>query len=79
MGISTSLTAVANKFYLYDTTGTGPTLKYGGVDVVGGEFGTWAPIGAVQTANGYDVAGRSLAPTNIRSGAPTATATTSRA
>ena len=76
---STSLTEFANKFYLYDSTGSGPTLKYGGVDVVGGEFGTWAPIGAVQTANGYDVAGRSLAPTNIRSGAPTATATTSRA
>jgi Tryptophan-rich Synechocystis species C-terminal domain len=53
---STSLTEFANKFYLYDSTGSGPTLKYGGVDVVGGEFGTWAPIGAVQTANGYDVA-----------------------
>ena len=53
---STSLTEFANKFYLYDSTGSGPTLKNCGVDVVAGDFGTWAPIGAVQTANGYDVA-----------------------
>ena len=53
---STSLTAVVNHFYLYDSTGTGPTIKYGGIDVVAGQFGTWGPIGAVQTANGYDVA-----------------------
>ena len=56
MGISISLTAVANKFFLYETTGAGPTLKYGGADVVAGEFGAWTPIGAVRTATGYDVA-----------------------
>ena len=33
-----------------------PTLKYNGADVVAGEFGGWVPIGAVQTASGYDVA-----------------------
>jgi len=56
VGISISLTAVANKFFLYDTTGAGPTLKYGGADVVAGEFGAWTPIAAVRTATGYDVA-----------------------
>ena len=53
---ATSLTEVANKFYLYDGSGTGPTLKYAGQDFVAGQFGGWAPIGAVQTANRYDVA-----------------------
>ena len=53
---STSLTAVVNHFYLYDSTGTGPSLKYGGADVVAGQFGAWTPIGAVKTATGYDVA-----------------------
>jgi hypothetical protein len=53
---STSLTEVANRFYLYNTSGTGPTLKYAGADFVTGQFGGWTPIGAVQTANGYDVA-----------------------
>ena len=31
-------------------------LQYGGAVVVAGEFGGWTPIGAVQTASGYDVA-----------------------
>jgi hypothetical protein len=31
-------------------------LKYGGADVVVGQWGGWVPIGAVQTASGYDVA-----------------------
>jgi hypothetical protein len=52
---STSLTEVANTFDLY-TNGTGPSLKYGGTTITGGEFAGWTPIGAVQTANGYDVA-----------------------
>ena len=54
--MSTSLTEIGSTFYLYDSTGTGTTLKYGGVDVVAGQFGAWTPIGAVQTATGYDVA-----------------------
>src|SRR5713101_8148789 len=52
---STSLTEVGNNFYLY-SSGTGPELKYGGVAVVAGQFGGWTPIGAEQTAGGYDVA-----------------------
>jgi hypothetical protein len=56
---STDLTAVANRFFLYDhTSGTGPSLKIGGMDVVAGQFGTWSPFDAVQTASGYDIAWR---------------------
>jgi 20S proteasome alpha/beta subunit len=53
---STSLTAVANHFFLYGSSGSGPSLKYGGTDFVAGESGSWTPIGAVQTASGYEVA-----------------------
>ncbi|MGP0082230.1 MAG: hypothetical protein ACLP0B_01195, partial [Steroidobacteraceae bacterium] len=53
---STSLTEVGNQYYLYNSSGSGPELKQGGADVVAGEFGAWVPIGAVQTASGYDVA-----------------------
>ena len=31
-------------------------MKYGGVDYVAGQFGAWTPIGAEQTASGYEVA-----------------------
>ena len=53
---STSLNEVANEYFLYNSGGTGPSLKYGGAPVVAGEFGAWTPIGAVVTATGYDVA-----------------------
>jgi hypothetical protein len=54
---STSLTLVANQnYYLLNSGGSGPSVKYGGADVVVGEFGPWHPIGAVQTASGYDIA-----------------------
>src|SRR5262249_11559451 len=54
---TTSLTGVANHFYLYaDSSGTGPSLKIGGMDVVAGQFGAWTPIGAATTASGYEVA-----------------------
>ena len=53
---STSLTEVGNNFYLNTSSGSGPALKYGGADVVAGQFGAWAPIGAEQTASGYEVA-----------------------
>ena len=35
---------------------SGPALKYNGANVTAGEFGAWTPIGAIQTASGYDVA-----------------------
>ena len=54
---STSLVAVGNHFFLDNiSTGSGPSLKYGGTDVVAGQFGGWTPIGAEQTASGYQVA-----------------------
>jgi hypothetical protein len=54
---STSLTEVANLyFYLDGSGGSGPALKYNGANVTVGEFSNWTPVGAVQTASGYDVA-----------------------
>jgi serralysin len=55
---STSLTEIANHYYFYDSTGSGPSLKYGSADIVAGQFGTWAPIGVEKTASGYEVAWR---------------------
>jgi serralysin len=52
---STSLTQVGSNYFLY-VGGTGPALKYGGAAIVAGQFGSWAPIGAEQTASGYEVA-----------------------
>ena len=54
---STSLVAVGSNFFLDSiSTGSGPSLKTGGVDVVAGQFGGWTPIGVEQTASGYQVA-----------------------
>ena len=55
-GPTTHLTQVGNEYFLDGISGSGPSLKYGGALVVAGQFGAWAPIGAVQTASGYDVA-----------------------
>src|SRR5262249_37686836 len=57
---STSLTQAGTTgahFFLYaDNTGTGPSLKFGGMDFAAGQFGPWTPIGAQATANVYEVA-----------------------
>jgi hypothetical protein len=53
---ATTLIALANHFYLQDNAGTGPTLKFGGNDVVAGQFGGWTPIAAESTGSGYEVA-----------------------
>jgi hypothetical protein len=54
---STSLVQVGGNYYLDSvSTGTGPELKLNGTAVLAGQFGTIAPIGAEQTASGYDVA-----------------------
>jgi serralysin len=54
---STSLVQAGSNFYLdSNSTGSGPQLKYGGSPVATGEFGSWTPIGAEQTASGYEVA-----------------------
>jgi beta-glucanase (GH16 family) len=54
---STSLVKVGNNFYLdSNSSGSGPELKYAGAVVVAGQTGAWTPIGAEQTATGYEVA-----------------------
>jgi hypothetical protein len=54
---STKLIEAANHYYDLDgSSGSDPTLKYKGRNVTAGEFGKWTPIGAIQTASGYDVA-----------------------
>jgi hypothetical protein len=52
---ATRLVETAGRFYLHDGAGSGPSLKYGGADYTTGQFGAWAPIGAEQTADGYQV------------------------
>src|SRR5262249_53852529 len=52
----TNLTHVGNRYFLYDSNGSGPSLKFGGVDFVDAWLGTWALIGAEKTATGYEVA-----------------------
>ena len=48
---------IANQYYyLLNSSGWGPSLKYGGANVIAGNWGPWSPIGAVQTATGYDIA-----------------------
>jgi Tryptophan-rich Synechocystis species C-terminal domain/Bacterial Ig-like domain len=45
--------------YLLDAIGSSseePTLKYAGVAVVAGQFGTWSPVGVEATSSGYNVA-----------------------
>ena len=56
---STSLVQVGNNYFLYPAGGSsGPLLKYmdGTTPVVAGQTGNWVPIGAEQTATGYQVA-----------------------
>jgi hypothetical protein len=53
---STSLTEIANQFFLDNSSGVGPALQQNGAPVVAGQFGAWAPIGAEATTGGYDVA-----------------------
>src|SRR6266550_7836367 len=53
---STSLVEVGSNYFLYPVGGSsGPELSYSG-PVVAGQFGAWVPIGAEQTASGYEVA-----------------------
>src|SRR5262249_35137106 len=56
---STSLAQIGNYYFLFATGGTtGPELQYNRLAVTIGEVCGWNPIGAVQTASGYDVAWR---------------------
>ena len=53
---ATTLARSANQFYLLDSTGAGPTLKFQGSDGLADRWAGWAPIGAEKTSNGYEVA-----------------------
>jgi 20S proteasome alpha/beta subunit len=57
---STSLVQGGSNYFLYPNGGSEVELKYTGAAVVAGQFdqdgGPWTPIGAEQTASGYEVA-----------------------
>ena len=57
---STSLVANGSNYFLEPKSGSAVELRYQGAPVVAGQFtlsgGTWVPIGAELTANGYEVA-----------------------
>ena len=54
---STSLVGIGGNYFVYPVGGSsGPELSYSGAPVAASQFGSWTPIGAEQTANGYDVA-----------------------
>ncbi|GAA0003899.1 M10 family metallopeptidase C-terminal domain-containing protein [Bradyrhizobium diazoefficiens] len=50
---TTSLIQMGANYYLGSS---GPILKYNGVAVTSGQFSPWVPIGAEQTASGFDFA-----------------------
>jgi serralysin len=52
---STNLNQLGGNYYLL-TSGTGPSLKLGGVDFVAGQNGGWLPIGVEAISGGYEVA-----------------------
>ena len=48
---------MGTNYFLYPVGGSsGPELSSSGAPVVAGQFGDWTPIGAEQTATGYEVA-----------------------
>jgi len=54
---TTTLAAGAGRYFLHNSSGTGPSLKYSGADVIAGQYSGWAPIGTeVRAGIGYDVA-----------------------
>jgi hypothetical protein len=52
---STSLLQVGNNYFMQPNGGTAVELSLNGAPVTTGQFGQWAPIGAEQTANGFEV------------------------
>jgi 20S proteasome alpha/beta subunit len=60
--VSTSLAQVGNHYFFYPVgTSSGPELSFDGAPVVAGQFSGWAPLGAVQTLTGYDMAWKDAA------------------
>ena len=58
---STSLTEIANHFYLYDNTGSGPSLKYAGADYVAGQLVRGRRLARNKRQAGMRLPGRSPA------------------
>ncbi|MCA0302801.1 MAG: hypothetical protein LCH95_10380 [Proteobacteria bacterium] len=54
---ATTLVQVGSTYLLYASgTTTGPHLRYGGADVVAGQYAPWTAIGAEAVGGGYEVA-----------------------
>jgi serralysin len=54
---ATRLDQFGSNYFLDPVSGgAGPSLKYQGAAVTAGQFGSWTPLGAEQTATGYEVA-----------------------
>lgn len=52
----TTLATINYVYYVLDSTGNGPALKYNSTSIMVDSFGNWIPIGAIKTSSGYDVA-----------------------
>ena len=52
------LVQIGAQYYMLNSTGIGPALQFGGVPVISGQYGAWAPIGAEPSIGGYEVAWR---------------------
>ena len=62
---STILTEIAGRYYLYDSVGSGPSLKFAGADYLAGLFGaSVTPVGAEALSGGYVVAWKTLGTDN---------------
>ena len=75
---STNLTHVADHYFLYDSVGSGPSLKYAGADVVAGNLAAGRRSARSRRRPAMRLPGRMPAPISTRSGTPTTTATTSQ-
>jgi len=53
---ATSLVRTGSQYFLQDSGGAGPSMKYQGAAFVEGQFGAWTAIGAEQVGGGYQVA-----------------------
>src|SRR5205823_5890806 len=52
---ATRLDLIVNQYFLRDSGGAGPALKYQSAPVVLGQFDPWRPIAAEQAGGGYQV------------------------
>ena len=78
---ATSLTQVGDQYYLYDSTGAGPSLKISGIDHLAsaaGIAGVGHRLPRRRRRPDMRSPGRPWEPISIRYGTPTTTATTSR-